>query len=169
MPDNRKEDRRSPSISIGGSVSGPVTVGDGNVVVGSVSQGASAVLSGGQVSQVFNPQQRAVLNQVGTEAQIEELAVSIQKLKHAIEQDASKDLIPDAKAQAERLVSEVTSEKPDLSALHKVKAWFVDNLPSLLGTITGILTHPIVGKLVEASGEYTIKQFRQRLGLPDTT
>ena len=156
MQEKEEADRRSPSISIGGDVNGPVTVGDGNIVVGSVEEGASAVVAGGDVSQIFTTQQRSILNQFGTQEQVITLEAGFQKLIQEIEEVAPGELQPEAKERAKRLISEVASENVDVPAIEKVKTWFVDNLPALLGTLTGILTHPIVGKLVEASSEYTL-------------
>jgi len=169
MQEKREVDRHSPSISIGGDVGGPVTVGDGNVVIGSMEGSSSAVIAGGEVSQIFTSHQLAVLRQAGSESEIKSLQDSLQKLNQSIEEEAPQELQPEAKVQAERLLTEVTSEKPDISVMGKVKTWFVENLPSILGTLTGVLTHPLVGKLVEASGEYTLSQFRQRLGPPDSS
>jgi len=171
MQENPEADpgNRSPSISIGGDVSGPVTVGDGNVVIGSMQGSSSAVISGRDTSQQFTSQQLAVLERVGTESEVQSLGESFEELKHSIEEEAPQELISEAQEQVDSLKAEITSEKPDLSAMEKVRTWFIENLPSILGTLTGIFTHPLVGKLVEASGEYTLSQFRQRLGLSEST
>ena len=170
MGEKREKDSPGPSISIGGNVGGSVTVGDQNVVVNSVSQGGSVILSGGPViSQVFSQEQRATLSRVGTAGELQDLGERFQALDREIQKEVPSELQPEAKARAEQLKAEAAREKPDPSVLSQVKGWFVENLPSLLGTVTGILTHPIVGKLVEAAGEYTLGQFRARLGLPEDT
>jgi len=168
MQEKRESDQRSPSISIGGDVSGPVTVGDSNIVVGSVSEGASVEVSSTKVNQIFTANQRSALKKVGTKEEVESLEEGFQELNREVEEQAPSELQPEAKEQTGQLITALTNEAPDVSAMEKVKTWFVDNLPSLLGTLTGILTHPIVGKLVEAAGEFTLSQFRKRLGLPDT-
>ncbi len=160
---------RRPSISIGGDVGGSVTVGDGNVVIGSMEGSSSVVISGRVTSQMFTSQQFAVLGRVGTDSEVQSLGESFEALNQDIDKEAPPELKGEAQGQADRLKAEITSEKPDLSAMQKIKTWFIENLPSILGTLTGIFTHPLVGKLVEASGEFTLSQFRQRLGLPESS
>jgi hypothetical protein len=43
-------------------------------------------------------------------------------------------------------------------------AWFGKNLPTLAGSITGLIIHPVVGKIVEAAGELAASQFRALFG-----
>lgn len=162
-----KPDSRGPSVSIGGNVEGPVTVGDGNITVGSVSEGGSVIVSNGAVSQTFTLQQQNILKRVGTAEEIKSLETIFNQLSEEIKSAAPKEIQPKAKEQAEQLKEEVLSEKPDPTIIKQAKSWFISNLPAVLGTVTGILTHPIVGKLVESAGEYTLKNFRERLGLPN--
>lgn len=161
----KKHASSGPSISIGGSVDGPVTIGDGNITVGSVSDSGSVVISGGSVSQVFTPKQEEVLKSVAKPEEIKTLETKFTELDKEIEAATPKEIQPEAQEQAEQLKKEVLSEKPDPTILEQAKGWFVSNLPAVLGTVTSILTHPIVGKLVESAGEYTLKNFRERLGL----
>ena len=44
------------------------------------------------------------------------------------------------------------------------RAWFGKNLPALAGSITGLIIHPVVGKIVEAAGELAASQFRALFG-----
>jgi hypothetical protein len=37
-------------------------------------------------------------------------------------------------------------------------------LPELAGAVTGVIIHPIVGKLVEAAGDGLAAEFRRRFG-----
>ena len=56
----------------------------------------------------------------------------------------------------------ITSEKPDLTTMEYVKNWFGKNFPQLAGAVTGLIVHPIVGKLVEAAGETLAHEFKRR-------
>jgi hypothetical protein len=47
----------------------------------------------------------------------------------------------------------VTGPTPDLSTTAYVRRWFARNLPKLAGAITGLLIHPVAGKLAEAAGD----------------
>ena len=64
----------------------------------------------------------------------------------------------------DELEQAITEEKPDLSTMEYVKNWFVRNLPGLAGTVTSVVVHPIVGKLVEAGGDALVGEFRRRFG-----
>ena len=45
-----------------------------------------------------------------------------------------------------------------------VRNWFVKNLHGLAGVVTSVIVHPIVGKLVEASGDALVGEFCRRFG-----
>lgn len=162
-----KHESRGPSISIGGDVDGPVTVGDGNITVGSVSESGSVIVSEGEFSQTFTLQQQNILKQVGTAEEIKSLETKFNQLDKEIKSATPKEIQPKAQEQAEQLKEEVLSEKPDPTIIEQAKSWFITNLPAVIGTVTSIVSHPIVGKLVESAGEYTLKNFRERLGLPN--
>jgi hypothetical protein len=99
-----------------------------------------------------------------TPAELAELSQMCANLKRLVEAQAP----PDKKADALRCVVEleeaVTAEKPDLTTMGYVKNWFVKNLPSLAGAVTGLVVHPIVGKLVEAAGEMLASELKQHFG-----
>ena len=153
-----------PSISIGGNVGGSVTIGDGNVQIGSVASGGRVVVGAGSINDVF--QEIKTLARFATPEEITAFA----NLFRALDEEIAATVPPNDQAQAREHVAEiktqVASEKPNLTKLEQAKKWFVDHLPALVGGVTGILTHPIVGKIVESAGEFTLKQFRERLGLP---
>ena len=166
MSGKRRQPRSNPSISIGGNVKGSVVVGDKNTVIGSVSKGATSVISAGDIGQVFTESQSSNLQNVGSREDLQSFVDMLSNFQQQIETTAPEQLQAASKEQAEKLKDQVTSKKPDVTTIEKIKVWFAKNLPGMLGMLTGILTHPIVGKLVEAAGEYTLGQFRERLGLP---
>ena len=156
-----------PSISIGGNVGGSVTVGDHNVQVGSAGPGSTVIVGGETAQQTFAPAQQANLARPLSPEEIASLAEAFQALDRRVEEAAPEGKKDAAREQVEQIKAAVAAERPDVPALQKAKGWFVENLPALLGTVTSLLTHPIVGKLVEAGGQFTLDQFRKRLGLPD--
>jgi hypothetical protein len=99
-----------------------------------------------------------------TQAQVEEFRQLLTALRAKIEVD----VLPDKKEAALERVGElehaITEKKPDLSTLEYVRNWFVKNLPGLAGTVTSVVVHPIVGKLVEAGGDALVGEFHRRFG-----
>lgn len=99
-----------------------------------------------------------------TAAELTLLHQEILQLKAQIELQA----LPEQKAPALERVAEleaaVITEKPDLSTMEYVRNWFVKNIPTLAGKVTGVVVNPIVGKLVEAAGETLAEDFRHRFG-----
>jgi hypothetical protein len=53
----------------------------------------------------------------------------------------------------------LTAEKPDLTTVQYVKRWFARNLPALAGSLTSLLVHPLVGRLVQAGGDALVAEF----------
>jgi predicted trehalose synthase len=152
----------APSISIGGNVDGPLNIGNNNTVVNNNS--GNVVI--GSHNQIFSAGQQLNLARAATPAEIAELGQAFNDLHQAIAKTAPPALAKEAAQQADALQAAVASPKPDVTAMGSVKTWFVEHLPAILGGVTGLLTNPIVGKLVEAAGEFTLDQFRVRLGLP---
>jgi hypothetical protein len=62
----------------------------------------------------------------------------------------------------EELKEAITSEKPDLTTMEYVKKWFGKNLPQLAGYIVSVLVNPVVGKVVEATGEIASGELKKR-------
>ena len=56
------------------------------------------------------------------------------------------------------------AEEPDLTTAQYVGRWFARNLPRLAGAVTGVVIHPIVGKLVGAAGDALVAEFRVLVG-----
>jgi hypothetical protein len=162
----KKSTGEGPSISIGGNVGGSVAVGDHNIQIGAAGPGSTVVVGGETAQQTFDARQQATLARPLSPEEIAALADAFRSLEAQIQQDAPAEKVETARQQVEQLKEAVAQEKPDVPAMEKAKGWFVENLPAMLGGVTSILTHPIVGRLVEAAGEFTLDQFRQRLGLP---
>lgn len=137
------EDKKSGDVinaNISGDVSGQVAVGKDIKQVQNV--GASAI----------------------TEADLLDLRQMLSDLKAQVEKEAPTDKKHAALERVNELEEAVTAKEPDLTTMEYVKRWFVKNLPGLAGTVTGIVIHPIVGKLVGAAGDIVASEFRRRFG-----
>jgi hypothetical protein len=99
-----------------------------------------------------------------TEAELAELRQALANLKAWVEAEAPPEKKEAALERVEELEEAVTAEEPDLTTMEYVKRWFVKNLPGLAGTVTSVVVHPIVGKLVEAAGDALAAEFRRRFG-----
>lgn len=99
-----------------------------------------------------------------TQADLTELRHVLADVKAQLESDA----VPEKKVAALERMAEleeaVTAKRPDLTTMEYVKRWFARNLPELAGAVTGVIVHPIVGKLVEAAGDGLAAEFRRRFG-----
>ena len=99
-----------------------------------------------------------------TRAELEELNQLLAHLRSKVEVEAHPDKKDVALERVGELEGAIAEEKPDLTTMEYVKNWFVKNLPGLAGTVTSVVVHPIVGKLVEAGGDALVEEFRRRFG-----
>ena len=122
----------------------------------------------GQIAIGNNINQTQTLGEVSTkisETDLETLHNLIENLKQQISTSAPADQREKAIEKVSELEEAITAKKPDLTTMEYVKNWFVKNLPQLAGAVTGLVVNPIVGKLVEASGEVIAHEFKRRFGL----
>jgi hypothetical protein len=133
-------------VTIGGSVQEGGQVGVGRNIrqsyVRTHAEGASAV----------------------TEADLAELRRAIEDVKAQIVAEAPPEQQAAALERVDELEQAVVAEEPDLTTLQYVRKWFGKNLPKLAGSVTGLIIHPVVGKIVEAAGDLAASQFRQLFG-----
>ena len=99
-----------------------------------------------------------------TKAELEEFRQLLAALRSRIETEAQPDKKDAALERVGVLEKAIAEEKPDLSTMEYVRNWFVKNLPGLAGTVTSVVVHPIVGRLVEAGGDALVGEFRRRFG-----
>ena len=99
-----------------------------------------------------------------TEADLAELRLVLADLLTRVEAEAPPEQKQAAVERVNELSEAITAQAPDLSTIEYVKRWFVKNLPGLAGTVTGVILHPIVGKLVEATGDAWAADFRRHFG-----
>ena len=88
-------------------------------------------------------------------AQLDDLFVA---LKARVAAEAPDDQRPSATERVNELADALTGEAPDLNTVQYVKRWFVRKLPHLAGLITSVLVNPIVGKLVQSTGDVALAE-----------
>jgi hypothetical protein len=99
-----------------------------------------------------------------TEADLAELRGAVEAVKNRIVAKVPPDQQAAALERVDELQEAVVAKEPDLTTLQYVRKWFGKNLPTLAGSITGLIIHPVVGKIVEAAGELAASQFRALFG-----
>jgi phage gp29-like protein len=99
-----------------------------------------------------------------TEDDLAELRRAVEAVKAQVVAEAPEDQQAAALERVDELEEAVVADEPDLTTLQYVRRWFAKNLPSLAGTVTGLIVHPVVGKIVEAAGDLAARQFRELFG-----
>ncbi len=123
-----------------GSVSGPVHTGKGDIVI-------------------EHWDARGV-----TTADLEALRSLFGDLRARVAAEAPPELADEAQARVDALEEATTAEESDLSAMERMRDWFVEYLPSIAGSVTSLLVSPILGKVVEAAGDLAAGELRRRFG-----
>lgn len=142
------EEERKPGDVIHGTISGTVS---GQVAIGKD-------ITQTQVTGATRPEV--------TPADLDALRKMLADLRAQVEAAAPPAQKHAAQERVDELAAAITAEKPDLTTMEYVKQWFVKNLPSLAGAVTGVVINPIVGKLVQAAGDALAEEFRRRFGVP---
>ena len=130
-------------VSIGGSVSGQVAIGH-------------------DINQRYVSIQSAV--PTVTEADLAELRRAVEAVRAQIIAEVPSGKQAAALERIDELQEAVVAGKPDLTTLQYIRGWFGRNLPKLAGSVTGLIIHPVVGKIVEAAGDMAASQFRALFG-----
>jgi DNA-binding FadR family transcriptional regulator len=99
-----------------------------------------------------------------TEADLAELRSAVESVKAQIVAEVQPDQQAAALERIDELEEAVVAAEPDLTTLQYVRKWFGKHLPKLAGSITGLIVHPVVGKIVEAAGDLAARQFREYFG-----
>lgn len=108
--------------------------------------------------------QQQITGEPPTAEELQALREQFQALQRQVAESAPPELREEAEAKVAELESAVVSEEPDLTTMEYVRNWFVRRLPSLAGTVTGVIVHPVVGKLVGAAGDALVAEFKRRFG-----
>jgi hypothetical protein len=130
------------SISVGGSNYGALWAGDQNRVIVNAKTGATTTL---------------------TPEDVRGLSDALNTLRDRIASEAPPGRREEALAQVAELQSAILPQ-PKVNRMREVRDWFVKHLPSMLGAVTTVFINPILGKVVEASGEMAATAFRNHFG-----
>lgn len=84
------------------------------------------------------------------------------RLAADVEAQAPADQKAEALAKARELEASLTASPPQLDRTEGAKSWLLKHLPGIAGTLTGTFVNPILGKLVEASGDALAAEFKRR-------
>ena len=60
----------------------------------------------------------------------------------------------------EELEQACLADQPDMTTIAYVGRWFKTNLPGLAGAVTGIVVHPLVGRIVGVAGKAVADELR---------
>ena len=99
-----------------------------------------------------------------TAADREALRLMLAELRSLMEVRAPSDTRQAALEYVDELAETLTAPQPDLGVIGYVKQWFTRHLPQLAGAVSGVIVHPIVGKLVEAAGDGLAAEFKHHFG-----
>ena len=99
-----------------------------------------------------------------TEADLAQLRSAVDEVRARVRAEAPPEQQAAALERVDEIEQAVVAEEPDLTTLQYVRNWFLKNLPKLAGAVTGLVVHPVVGKIVEAAGDVAASQFRKLFG-----
>ena len=128
----------------------------------------TATISGGVSGQVAVGKQITQTQTIGAPAQPvteddrAELKAALESLKSQIVAQAPPEKASAAAERVAELEEAIGAAEPDLSTMEYVTSWFAKNVPSLAGAVTGLVIHPVVGKMVGAAGEAFATEFQRR-------
>jgi hypothetical protein len=145
------------NATIQGDHDGQFAVGNHVVQIGRI-DGQQVVVGTG------NTQTVVATRPAVTEADLAALRQAFADLKQLIAAQAAPDKKDSALERIDELEEACAMDKPDVGAIGYVKRWFARNLPQLAGAVTGVIIHPIVGKLVAAAGDALAAEFRRVIG-----
>jgi membrane carboxypeptidase/penicillin-binding protein len=63
--------------------------------------------------------------------------------------------------QVAELEGALVAPAPDAGRVRRALRWFRDNAPQVLGAVTSVVVHPLVGKVVEGAGDAVAKRVRE--------
>jgi len=99
-----------------------------------------------------------------TEADRAELRQLLADLRAQVAANAPPGEKDAALERVDELGEAITAKEPDLTTMEYVTRWFGKRLPQMAGLVTGVVVHPVVGKIVEAAGDLLANEFKQRFG-----
>jgi len=121
---------------------------------------SSQIATGTAITQTMTLVPAEVIGEAG----VAQLRQALAELRRQVAADAPEEKQAEANQLVDEFEAAVTDGAPDLSTMEYVRNWFARNLPKIAGTVTEIIVHPLVGRLVEAAGDVLVGEFRQRFG-----
>jgi hypothetical protein len=138
-----KRDANGPNINVGGDNSGIISFGDENKLTVDRRVDKRTTISA---------QDAAALQSL------------IANLREQVTREAPEDQRIAALSKVDEL-NEAIATKPSLHRMMAIRDWFAVHLPAMLGAVTSVFVDPLVGKIVEASGEIAADAFRKKFGI----
>jgi len=143
-------EKKEPDETIRATISGDIR---GQVAVG---------------SHIYQEQTNIPASQAVSREDLEALKKALLELRTRVAAEAPAEIKTAAVERVDELAEAVAQEKPDLTTMEYVKQWFTKHAPGLAGAATGVIVHPIVGRLVEAAGDALVSEFSRRFGASPT-
>ncbi|MEV0375689.1 hypothetical protein AB0I10_39100 [Streptomyces sp. NPDC050636] len=97
-----------------------------------------------------------------TEAQLVGLRAEFMRLRSLIAELGEGNR--GAEERLDELEEAVTSAEPDVSVMVYVRNWFLRTLPALAGTVTALIADPVVGQLVQQTGDQLALEYDRHFG-----
>ena len=124
----------------GDTISGSVTgVGTGQVAIGK------------------NITQQMTIGPPLTDAEREQVRLAFAQLREQVAAQAPAEQRDAAVERIGELEQAAFEEQPDLTTIQYVARWFKRNLPTLAGSVTSLVVHPLVGRLVQVAGDQLVE------------
>jgi len=99
-----------------------------------------------------------------TPAEMDDVRRMIAELAARVAKEAPPDKAAAAAERVRELDAAVTGKAPDLTTMQYVQQWFLKHAPALAASVTSLVVHPLVGKIVGAAGDAAVAEFRRRFG-----
>lgn len=96
-------------------------------------------------------------------AELAALQQAFTKLQAEVVARAPEDRKEPALGRLDELEEAITAQEPDVTTIEYVKRWFAKHVPTIAGSVVGVLVNPIVGKLVQAAGDSVAAEFNRRV------
>jgi hypothetical protein len=164
--DQRGQTVQGPQTNIAAEVQGPVAVGDEvdqqighRVVIDGDISGQVAVGEGITQTQSVGAPLPAV-----TEADRAKLRGILADLKVRVAEEAPPEKKDAALERLDELEEALNPEELDLATMEYVGRWYDKQVSGLAEVVTGLIGHPVVGRLAEAGGSDLAAEYRRRFG-----
>jgi len=126
----------SGSVHVTGAASGQIAIGKGIEQRQAIGDRAVAALS---------------------EAEREQVRLAFATLREQVAAQAPDERRGAAVERVGELEKAVFASRPDLTTVQYVTRWFRDNLPQLAGAVSGLVLHPLIGRLVQVAGDQLVQ------------